>query len=446
MALFQRYNNENVLIRAIIAGLLDVLNNHIQYNQVWGNDPIEDIESISVPWYYNQSGDERFMQDFYTHYNQCMPPRPIDGNFDFVPRGVITYTGSGINSQRITSRYVQGRYVKEVNGKLEGFISYLYSIPLNIRFDCELWVDNQLSSLKIEQEIREVFYKNVTYYVYYKGMRVGCTAGFPEEVGIEKNINYSFEAENKIKITFQVEVESYQPVFDPTTEMSASNKIKKFTYSLHDGERNDGEIKLVNITSPANQSILPKGNPTWIEWTFAKESGIMRDVDISWCYTGDNNFNEIDTVVTNHEYYIWNIPDDFTSYKEPNIIWEEIPNSIAVSRTPILKIIPDLNTGKIDSSSFKAFSEGYFLTPYDDASINIQLEMVGIDGTTSYTPDGKIWANIKFNKIDISNPVTVSSDVSIYFPGTIDYKTIDIRISNSVNPDVWGDISAIKII
>ena len=442
MALFQRYNNENVLIRAIIAGLLDVLNNHIQYTQIWGNDPVDDFENIQVPWFYNQSGDERFMQDFYTHYKECMPPRPVDGNFDMIPRGVITYTGSGIDAQRITSRYVQGRYVKEIDGKLEGFVSYLYSIPLNIRFDCELWADNQLSSLKIEQEIREVLYKNVTYYVYYKGMRIGCTAGFPEEVVIDKNINYSFEEENKIKLTFQIEVESYQPVFDPTTEMPATNSIKKFTYRLYDkDEKDDGAIR---ITSPIENITIPKGNPLWIEWIFTKEGGIMRDVDLSWVYTGENDHFVIDAVQPNHEYYIWNIPEDFTDYKEPDIIWEENDN-ITISRKPILKIIPDLNTGQITASSFIAYSPGYFLTPTDDASIGLQLEMKDDSDQVTYTNEGAIQANIKFNRLDPITPITVL-DPSIFFLGTVDYKEIDIFVSNAVNNDVWGVTHQIKIV
>jgi len=453
MALFQRYNNENVLTRAIIAGLLDVLNNHIKYNQIWGNDPIEEFETISVPWFYNQSGDERFMQDFYTHYAECLAPRPVDGNFDMIPRGIITYTGSDINAQRITSRYVQGRYVKEVDGKLEGFVSYLYSIPLNIRFDCELWADTQLTALKIEQEIREVLYKTVTYYVYYKGMRVGCTAGFPENIALEKKIQYAFESENKIKLTFQIEVESYQPVFDPTTEMHAGNNVKKFTYRLYGkDEKSDGDIHNVEAKqliggkaiSPTSGSTIPKGNPMWIEWSFTREGGIMRNVDLYWLYTGSNEVHQIAMVEPNHEYFIWNIPSDFTAFKEPNIIWEESSN-LSVSRYPILKIIPDLNTGQITSSSFKAFSEGYFLTPYDDASISIILEMKDDNGVVTYTPDGAIYANIKYNKLDTANPVTVV-DPSIVFPGTIDHKNIDIHVANSVNNNVFGIIANLTII
>jgi len=442
MALFQRYNNENVLIRAVIAGLLDVLNNHIQYSQVWGNDPIEDFENIKVPWFYNQSGDERFMQDFYTHYGECLPPRPVDGNFDMIPRGILTYAGSGINAQRITSRYVQGRYVREINGKLEGFISYLYSIPLNVRFDLELIADTQITALKIEQEIREVFYKNVTYYVYYKGMRVGCTAGFPEEIVVDKNINYSFESDNKIKLTFQVEVETYQPVFDPTTEMSAKNSIKGFTYRLYDkDEKDDGVIEII---SPQTGLTFPKGNPLWIDWSFTEEGGIMRNVDISWVFSGSNERQEIERTQPNHEYYIWNIPETFTAYKEPDIIWEE-DSTISVSRSPLLKIIPDINTGQITNSSFLAYSEGYFLTASDDASIGLQLEMRDDNGVISYTEEGAMYANIKWNKLDKSNPVTVV-DPSIFFPGTVDYKTIDLFVSNSVNPDVFGVVTNLTIV
>ena len=444
MALFQKYNNENVLIRAVIAGLLDVLNNHIQYNQVWGNDPIEDIERISVPWFYNQSGDQRFMQDFYTHYGECLPPRPVDGNFDMIPRGVITYTGSPIDAQRITSRYVQGRYVKEVDGRLEGYVSYLYSLPLNVSFDCELWADTELTGLKIEQEIREVFYRNVTYYVYYKGMRVGCTAGFPEQIGIEKKIQYSHDDENRVKITFQLEVETYQPVFDPTTEMSANNKIGKFSYRLYEvDEQNDGAIQ---VNSPEDGTVVPKGNPLWIEWVYTREGAIMRNVDVRWLLTGSNDPQEIELGVINHEYYIWNVPDDFTSFKEPTILWEE-DATISVSRHPLIAIVPNLTTGEITEDSFKAFSEGYFLTGGDDdASINIQLEMTDDNGQVSYTEDGKVWANIKYNKLDTTNPVSIASDSSIWFPGTVDYKKIDIRVSNSNNEDVFGEAGNLTIV
>lgn len=440
MALYQKYNSEDILIRAVLAGLLDVLNNHIEYTQVWGND---DVETVKVPWFYNQSGDERFMQDFYTHYAECLPPRPVDGNFDMIPRGVITYTGSTINAQRITSRYVQGRYVKEVDGKLESYVSFLYSIPLQIRIDCEMWIDRQVTALKIEQEIRETFYKNVTYYVYYKGLRVGCTVGFPEDIAIEKNVQYSFEADNKIKLTFSLEIESYQPVFDKTTEMKATTKIKGFNYDIHPIGIKNTKTQF-QMTTPQEGATIPKGIPLWIQWSYTRENYVLPKVDLYWVYVGTNDRQEIDRMQPNHEYYIWNIPEDFTKYVQPTMIWENT-EAVSVFREPLIRIIPDLNTKAIDSSSFIIFSTGYFSTAgIGDASINIQLEMKDDAGQIHYSQDGTVWANIKSNILD---SISVS-DPSLIYPATIDYSNIDIILVDSNHPDndQFGVINNIRIV
>jgi hypothetical protein len=442
MALYNHYNNEDLLIRGIIAGLLDILNNHIEYKQVWGND---DIETIRVPFYYQASGDERFMQDFYTFYNSCLAPRPIDGNLsDLIPRGIITYTGSTINSQRITSRYVQGRYVKEVDGKLESYVSFLYSIPLQIRIDCEMWIDREITALKIEQEIRETFYKTVTYYTYYKGLRVGCTVGFPEDIAIEKNVQYSFETDNKIKLTFSLEIESYQPVFDKTTEMKATTKIKGFNYDIHPIKVKNDQTQFV-ITTPQAGAVIPKGIPLWIQWTYTRENYVIPKVDLYWVYTNTNERFKIDRFQPNNEYYIWNIPEDFTKYVPPTIIWEDT-STVSVFREPTIKIIPDLSTGLINANSFIVFSPGYFSSGTNDSSINIQLEMKDDSGQIYYSPDGVIYANIKLNELDPSVPFTV--DGSVYFPGLIDYNDIDIILIDSNHPDnnQFGVVNKIRVI
>jgi len=438
MSLYHKYNNENILTRAVLAGLLDVLNNQIKYEQVWDDD---DVETVQVPWFYNQSGDERFNQDFYTHYAECMPPRPVDGNFDMVPRGIVTYAGSSISSQRITSRYVQGRYVKEVDGRLETYVSYLYSIPLNIRINCELIVDRQITALKIEQAIREVFYKNITFYVYYKGMRVGNTVGFPDDITTEKNINYSFESDNKIRVLFDLEIETYQPVFDPTTEMKATSRVKTVNYNLYPVPEKSA-INEISVITPNEGAIIPKGTPIWIEWSVKDRGKIVNRVNIQWSYYAQNERFDIQLMEPNHEYFLWNIPTSFTSYKEPELIWEE-NEQVSVAKRPLVKITPDLTTKAITSSSFQILDAGYFTTGLTDCSINIQLEMKDDNGVVSYTPDGAIWANVVYN---VASQIVVDPSVSIVFPGTVDFKHIDIYISNANDPDTFGVVNNIKIV
>lgn len=439
MSLSNKFNNEDILSRAVIAGLLNVLNNTIEYEQKWSN---HDIEKVNVPWFYNQSGDERFMQDFYTHYADCEFPKPVDGNMDMIPRGVITYTGSIIDSQRITNRFVQGKYVKEVNGQLESFVSFLYSIPLTIMFDCELWVDTQISAMKIEQAIREYFYKTITYYVYYKGLRVGCTSGFSEDITIDKKIAHSFEPDKQIKMTFTIEVETYQPVFDPTTEMNANNNIKSFGYRMYSNdEKNDGRIR---ISSPSSELIWPKSFPLPIEWDYDSEGAIINKVDAFWLNHGENEWFEISKGIPNHQFYNWVIPPDFTKYKDPTLIWDE-DGSTNIYREPILSIIPDVVSKEINETSFSVFDPGYFLSNAD-TSIGLILEMKDDQNKITYTKENDIFINIKDNIVDITNPVWIDPSANIIFPGTVDFKLIDIHIANTVNNDVFGVTQKIKIV
>jgi len=448
MSLYNTYNNEDIISRAIIAGMLDVLNNGIKYNQVWSN---EEIEEVDVPWFYNQSGDERFMQDFYTHYADCNFPKPVDGNFDRIPRGILTYTGSTIDANRITNRFVQGRYVKEVDGKLQSFVSFLYSIPLTVNFECELWLDTQVTALKVEQAIREAFYKTKTFYVYYKGMRLGATSGFSEDNTMEKMIEYSFEQgdTSRPKLKFTIEVETYQPVFDPTTEMDANNYMRGIGLRMY-GERDNGDIEkddgTIELITPQTLTVIPKGYPLLVEWSYNKELFILNKVDAYWLISGDNEWNLLEKGIENHEYWYWNIPETFTNYKQPTITYEEIDGSISVYREPIIAILPNTDTKIINESSFYIINEGYFMASSSDTSIGIILEMKYDTGETKYTEPGDIFLNINHYKIDSINPVWVAPDASIVFPGTVDYKVIDLHIANSVNNDVFGVVKELKII
>jgi len=442
MSLYNTYNNENIIARGVIAGMLDVLNNNIRYNQVWSN---EEVEEIKVPWFYNQSGDERFMQDFYTHYAACNFPRPVDGNFDRIPRGVITYQGADIDANRITNRFVQGRYVKEIDGKLQAFVSFLYSIPLTITFECELWLDTQVTALKVEQAIRETFYKTITFYYYYKGMRLGATAGFSEQIGVEKMIEYSFETgdDPRPKIKFNIEIETYQPVFDPTTEMDANNYMRGIGYRMyqHD-ELNDGTIE---IKSPIENTVVPKEFPLMIEWSFNNEGGVMPKVDAFWLENDTNEWNLIEKGIQNHEFWIWNIPESFTTYKQPTITYEE-DSSIQIHRKPIISILPNTTTKEISESSFTIIDPGYFMTPTIDSSIGLILEMKDDSNRSIFTDDNEIFLNLKHYKIDLDNPVWIDPSANIIFPGTVDYKVIDIHIANNVNKDAFGVVKNIIVI
>jgi hypothetical protein len=246
-----KYNTDDVHSRAVIVGLVNLLNSKVQYKNVL-SDTV--IDTVTVPFFYSMTGDERFLQDFFLEWNDCVHPKIADGNYDVIPRGIVNLTSTAINTSAMTHRFVRGSYVREVNGQLQSFNAFLNSIPLSMNFDVEIETDTNLDAFKIQQSIIETFYKTQVYSVGYKGFRVPCQVGFPEDYGLDKPIEFTYQSDAKIKIKFTLAVETYFPVTDPTTERLNSNRLSALGLPINIGQTASSE--------PANPSIPVIENPT----------------------------------------------------------------------------------------------------------------------------------------------------------------------------------------
>lgn len=224
MAFLHTYNTDNVLIRASIVGLVNELNNRINYEQVWED---QKMEIVRVPFFYNQSGDERFMQDYFSNWSDCAPDF-IEGNMDPIPRGVVTLTGVSILSANLTSRYVRGYYTKEIDGELKRFNSYINSIPIQLNFGAEIVFDTTVDSFKIMQSAMSVLYKTLVFNINYKGFRIPTQVGFPESYASDRQFQYTYGVSERPKVSFDIELQTYLPIADPDQEMFAGHVIEKF--------------------------------------------------------------------------------------------------------------------------------------------------------------------------------------------------------------------------
>lgn len=234
--LFEKRNRDDIFFRDVTGGLLKVLNSKLVYQQVW-DDAEGCIEDITVPFFYDMGNvtSERFLQDNYiTFGNQC-GFKKINGNFDVIPRGIISLESAKIEAESITNRMVMGEYQREdpEDGKIKTYVAFLYSIPMNLTYTCEIRSSSFTEMLKISQACNEFFYKNKTFYINYKGMKLGCRVGFPDSFLGEKNTGYTMggaDAADKINLkqTFELSVECYHPVFDKSTERLKSNVIRGF--------------------------------------------------------------------------------------------------------------------------------------------------------------------------------------------------------------------------
>lgn len=221
MAFNHKYNTDDVIIRAAIVGLVKTLNNRISYYNTWADD---DKRLVRVPFFYSMAGDESILQESFTNWNDCYPDF-IEGNTDPIPRGTLTLQGTSVLSGNLTSRYVRGYYTKEVDGELKSYNSYINSIPIQLNLNAEIMCDTDIESFKIVQSCIEVLYRTLVYNVNFEGFMVPTQAGFPESYNSEKQFEFTYGATDRNKVIFDVEVQTYLPIPDPTQEYFGGNKM-----------------------------------------------------------------------------------------------------------------------------------------------------------------------------------------------------------------------------
>ena len=439
------YNTDDILIRNVIAGVLSILNNNINYDQVWGKDI---VEIVTLPWFFDMgnSSSERFLQDNFTYFGeQCF--KKIDGNFDMLPRGVLSYVSTSIDSGNITNRFVEGKYSRFEDGKLTTYKSFLYSIPLTLRLKAEIWVDTFGNVLKIEQAIREALYRNKTFYVMFRGMKIGCCMGMPDDYSSEKTTDFSFQTstgEQKLKISFEIVVETYQPVFDRTMEVPSDCVMSGIGFDVVYG--NEEERKNIQLTC---DEAMVAGAITRIKWNHSSNKSDFSSVNIEYAKIKDEDGKEVNNVeyypivmgLSNQTDYYWEVPIELSSsITKYNIIFNESDN-VKIIREPIIKVLPIDN--KITNDSFIVIEPGYFVVTNEDesgkCSIPISFSYKKKTRFSKINDFGVL--NLKWGKIDESNPITLKKNV--------DFENIksmySIRIYDTNNIDN-GDKKEVVII
>jgi hypothetical protein len=451
-----KYNTDDVHSRAVIVGIINLLNDKIFYENILGDNS---IDTVYVPFFYNMGGDERFLQDYFLNWNDCIHPKFdcgeftgnfADGNYDVIPRGIVTLTSKTIDTGKMTHRFVRGNYVKEVNGELQTFSAFLNSIPINMAFEVTIETDTYLDAFKIEQALVETFYKNQVFSVTYKGFRIPCQGGFSEDYGLEKTFEFTYQADAKTTLKFNIEVETYFPVLDRTTEFSNAKRIAGF--NTIDISSEDYNKPRFTFNSPVpNEKYFSSGELP-IAWG---NTGPIRRVNLYYRLVGETEWTLIARNLNNVGTYDWKIPF-FDINGTP--IANEGHRSVVVSETGrdsrVRAIIDAL--GSVDK--IVVLDQGYGYTSTDLIEVNlfplpptipptfvapiIQATISSgsvfsaniVDGGSGFTPSPITKLEVKIEDSNNESNYLVLSDIA-KFTGDIDSSTINNLITN-VNPTV----------
>ena len=232
MNFLEKFNTDNVFFRGVILGILSKLNETITYDQT-GPDQIN--KKVYIPFFYSMAGDEPFLQDFYLSYEDCDgKPAFAEGNYDVVPRGILELGNIRIDSSSSTTKFVRASYVKEVEkesgSEMVTYSSYLNPIPLSIQVSAKIKADTTLDAFKIQQSVLEILYKRFMYFFYYKGFRIPVQVSLPDSPPDKQPNNFSMSYGSQrgeaITLTFSMDLETYLPQLDLTTEKFRGNLMQ----------------------------------------------------------------------------------------------------------------------------------------------------------------------------------------------------------------------------
>ena len=245
----RNHNNKQTFLRNAIIGVLDMFNKHMSIPQVENGKEI----MYPVPFWYDKANDEQFMKDFFINYpGECRVVNTAEGDYDKAPKGTILFNSFKIMEAELTNRFVRGTYKDaeyDDNDRpiLKAFSAYLMTLPMQLDFTGQLWADNLGQSLLLSESLIDTFYKNNVIYFQYEGIRIPGMVSIAENADVEKKTSFTYTDDQKMKVKFNFQVETYYPSFDKTTKVFRGNTIRQFIANY---ENRNGSVINTTITTP----------------------------------------------------------------------------------------------------------------------------------------------------------------------------------------------------
>lgn len=244
-----KFNKDDSVVRHLIIGLLADLNEKMSfYRQVSNDQRVE----VDVPFYYSITGDENFLRDNFLFSTaqgvNCVPGvGKADGNYDQIPRGVINVTSLNVDPSKLVNKRNEGFYAKlDENGTMQSYMAEFDMIPIVIGVDVVIVLSSQLDVFKVAEGIIKKMYRSNYYNVEVghleEGLyRISSEYAVPDDYSIERPVEFAFGEKEDFRVTFALEINSFIPSFDFSTERHAGNRMYQIGSVGNDGSGKTGE-------------------------------------------------------------------------------------------------------------------------------------------------------------------------------------------------------------
>lgn len=174
------------------------------------------------------------MKDFFIDLpTDCKYPNHAEGNYEQMPRGVVTLSSFSIKPSDNTNKFVRGSFNQEVRDEndqkmLKAFSARLFTLPMALTYNIKIESDNINKTFKIMEKIFDFYYKNQVRYFQFRGIRVPAQITFPETAQFTKSYSFVYSDANIVSISLDLNMETYFPSFDDHSKIYKGNTIKQF--------------------------------------------------------------------------------------------------------------------------------------------------------------------------------------------------------------------------
>lgn len=228
-----KFNKDDSVVRHLIVGLLADLNSKLSFHRQLSNDNRVEVD---VPFYYSITGDENFLRDNFLFSTaqgiNCLPDADkADGNYDQVPRGVLNITSLNVDPSKLVNKRNMGQYAKlDENGIMDSYVAEFDMVPIVLGVDVTIVLSSQLDLFKVTEAIIKKMYRSNYYNVEVghleEGLyRISSEYAVPDDYSMERPVEFGFGEKEDFRITFALEINSFIPTFDFTTERHAGNRM-----------------------------------------------------------------------------------------------------------------------------------------------------------------------------------------------------------------------------
>lgn len=229
-----KFNKDDIVERAAIAGILHKLHNKLSFSYVH-KDNVE--EDISVPFYYSLTGDERFMMDEFLNE---FDPTKAETNYDKVPRGIIVMESTSIRTEALTNPYIRmDQVIEEFENEddevpiLKTYNSKFSVLPIQMNFNCRIKVASHRDLLILSQLAKKEFFRNTRFHFDYLGLRVPGNLMFPDSIDKENPIEYSYEGvDRNQELLISLEVHTFIPDYEKGSRIFAGSRMANIDTSV----------------------------------------------------------------------------------------------------------------------------------------------------------------------------------------------------------------------